>query len=191
MQSEPYTNMPVTATSTLYSSAIAKNANTGAGFGGLGPNGQVTADTIRLFLRDQPELNILNDLEIEFDTVVLEQGIMAACSSFNTTTPIGHTVKFDGSDWPKQAPHLLIIGAAAWVLRTNVAQQIRNQLNAQDGNIPRVGIHDKYQEFLQYSETLRADFRDEVSRLKKSLDFESSYDSLSSPLVHRGGWYGY
>lgn len=125
--------MAVIATPTIYNSPLSVDPNTGEGIGGLGYGGIVTADAIRLFLEDTPAMNILSGGKIEFSDAKIEQAVMSACSEYNVIAPLTHVVRFDGSDWPIECPHLLILGASAWLLKGVASSQIRNQFNAQDG----------------------------------------------------------
>lgn len=182
--------MAVVGTPTELTSPIAINPETGAGLGGLGPNGCVTFEAIRCFLLDTPEANILDNFEIKYTDKLLEQAVMAACSVYNVTSPLLRPVKFDGSDWPQNIPHLLILGAASWVLKITANEQLRNQFTSTDGNVPRVGVYDKFPQFLQYAKTLEQEFRDGVSHFKKLIDLEGSYRTSISPMSRRGGgWF--
>lgn len=182
--------MTVIATPTLYTNPVTVDPGTGAGLGGLGPGGIVTPEAVRLFLLDRPECNILTAGEIEYIGLHIEQGVMAACSEFNIIAPLTHRLKLDGSDWPELCPHLLILGTAAWLQKGMASKQLRNQFNAQDGNMPRVGIHDKYPMYLQFAQSLQAEFRDGVSRYKQLSDQEQAYRISRSPMSRRGGrWF--
>lgn len=179
--------MPIIATPTLYQNPTTVNPATGEGLGGLGPGGIVTPEAIRMFLQDLPENNILSGGQIEFTEKKIQSAIMAACSEYNTIAPLSSMLKLDGSNWPAGCPHLLILGASAWLLKGEASKQIRNQFNAQDGNVPAVGVHDKFGPFLQFAQTLQQEYRDGVSHWKQLQDLESAYSTSLSPLIRRGG----
>lgn len=182
--------MAVVGTPTIFTNPISVDPSTGAGIGGLGPGGCVTYEAIRCFLLDSPESNFLDGLQIKYSDKQIDQAIMMAVGEYNVIAPLNVRLKFDGSDWPTEAPHLLILGAASYLLKQTANEQLRNQFNAQDGNIPRVGVYDKFPQFLQYAQTLQQEFRDGVSHYKKLRDFESTMGRSYSPLTRRGGyWY--
>lgn len=182
--------MPVNATPTLYSSPTTINPNTGEGLGGLGPNGIVTPEAVRTFMADYPELNVLNDYQIKMTEKSIVSGIMMTCSMFNSIAPLNWTVKLDGSDWPVAYPHMLIQGVASYWLKGEAALQLRNQFNSSDGNMPAIGIHDKYQSYMHFTQTLAQEVRADISRVKVVSDLERATRVSRSPLAY-GGFRGY
>lgn len=183
--------MPVIATPTTYTVPTTRNPSTGAGLGGLGPNGLVTPNAIRTFLSDIPELNILNDFQVEFSDALIEQGVAMACSKWNSTAPITSNLKLDGSDWPQGIPHVLMLGTAGWVLKSEASNQVRNQFRSQDGNMPQIGVRDKYQEFLSFSNQLWSEFAADCSRYKQVTDLDNAAILSHSPYAYVGGTYSY
>lgn len=174
--------MTVVATSTMYANPVTVDPVTGAGIGGLGPAGIVTPEAIRIYLRDDATHNILANYKSEISDAQVAQAIMGACSTFNSIPPLGWAVKLDGSDWPTGHQHMLIQGASAWILKGIASHQLRNQYNSTDGNVPHMGIHDKYQQFMHFASDLLQQFRNDVSHLKVVTDLEQASVLSQSPL---------
>ena len=181
--------MSVVATATIYNTATSVNPNTGEGVGGLGINGIVTEENIRCFLLDSPDANILTAGQTIYNPKQIEQAMMQACGTYNAISPICMQVKLDGSDWPQGIQHLLIMGTASWLLLMTASDQLKNQFNTQDGNVPRVGVHDKYSQYLQFAQTLRQDFKTTLKEWKIAYDMERAFDESSSPLLGSGHYY--
>ena len=136
----------------------------------------VSADQIRRFMRDYADKNILLD-DVEFSQDDVNQGIEMVTSKYNAVTPQTYLTP------PAWAPHLqyvLLLGVAAYLIKSCAFLQLRNQATYQDGDIAPIGIDDKYPLYLQFAQSLQAEWDEMVRAIKTQNNLECAYGSLSS-----------
>ncbi len=136
----------------------------------------LTVDQVRRFMRDYPNRNILLD-EVEFDQDDVNQGIEMVTSAYNSITPLGG---ISAQSWPPDFQYLLLLGITWYLLKSGAFLQLRNQATYQDGDIAPIGIDDKFSLYMQYWQTLFAEWQGMVKEAKIQLNLESTYGSLSS-----------
>jgi hypothetical protein len=136
----------------------------------------VTTDQVRRFMRDYPDKNILLD-DVEFSQEDVNQGIEMVTSKYNAVTP--QTSLFP-STWPSHLQYVLLLGVAAYLIKSCAFLQLRNQATYQDGDIAPIGIDDKYPLYLQFSQALQAEWDELVRGIKTQNNLECAYGSLSS-----------
>lgn len=134
----------------------------------------ITADQVRMFLRDKAENNILLD-GVQFNQDEVNFATEMAAEAFNAITPQSH---FTGSNFPNK--YLLLLGTSRFLMMSESFLQIRNQLTVQDGDIAPIGISDKMTAYAQLSNQIKAEW-DELSRgIKTQNNMEAAYDTLAS-----------
>ena len=142
----------------------------------------IDREDMRMFLRDFPENNILLD-DVQFTSDELDRAISFALDEFNGTPPL---TTINTENIPR---YLLMLGAAAWLMKSESFLQIRNQATYQDGDIAPIGIDDKHQLYVAFSERLKAEWKDSVRLYKQALNMESAYGSVSSGYRNVGRYY--
>lgn len=125
-------------------------------------------EEIRMFLRDQPDYNILMD-DIEFDNKDIERAMRLTVAKWNAVTPMTNLTS------PAQMnEYILLCGVCCILLRSEGLRQVRNQLMTQDGNIAPIGLDEKEALYLKWA----LHFCDEFERLAKEMKVQENMESL-------------
>ena len=143
----------------------------------------VTEDMIRMWLRDYAlghlpggQGNIILD-DVQFTPEELTFATRMAVSNFNAITPISNYLT-DGSNFPNE--YLLLLGTARFLMMSETFHQLRNQANAQDGDIAPTGIYDKAQAYLALAQALKGEWDQLTRQMKNQFNMESAYGFLGS-----------
>lgn len=136
----------------------------------------VTADQVRRFMRDIPDKNILLDA-VEFDQDDVNQGIEMVTSAFNAVTPQSF---ISSQGWPPHLQYVLLLGVSWYLIQSCAHLQLRNQATYQDGDIAPIGIDDKFPLYMQFWQTLKAQWDQYVKTIKIQDNLEAGYGSMSS-----------
>ena len=149
----------------------------------------VTEDMIRMWLRDYAlghlpggQGNIILG-DVQFTRDELTFATRMAVSNFNAITPISNYLA-DGSNFPNE--YLLLLGTARFLMISESFHQLRNQANAQDGDIAPTGIYDKAQAYLALASTLKAEWDQLTRQMKNQFNMESAYSYLGSGYKYVG-----
>ena len=119
----------------------------------------IVAD-IRSFMRDFYEKNPLH-ADIEFT----DEEITSACRhATDLANVIGRPTSWTVSTFPNN--YVLMLGAAGHLTKSEAIRQLRNQSQFQDGNIQGVGMDEKYQYYMQLSQSLTSEFSGHVTQIK-------------------------
>jgi hypothetical protein len=117
-------------------------------------------EDVRLFMRDFYDKNPLH-ADIEFT----DEEINAACRhAVDLANAIGRPTSYTVSAFPNN--YVLMLGASGHLTKSEAIRQLRNQSQFQDGNIQGVGMDEKYQFYMQLSQSLTSEFRDHVTQIK-------------------------
>jgi hypothetical protein len=134
----------------------------------------VKPDDLRMFMRDYPSMNILL-ADREFSDEELVRAIRMAISQSNIIArPTEYTVEV----FPNE--YTLLLGSAAFLMRTESFRQIRNQAQFQDGNIQPVGIDTKHAEYLQHAAQLNSEFQQNITQIKVNENL-NTFGMMKSP----------
>lgn len=130
-------------------------------------------------MRDYTDNNPLLDA-VEFSDVEMDTAVDRAVDLANMVDrPTSWTVE----QFPNKT--LLLMGAAAHLLRSESFRQVRNEAQYQDGNIQPVGIDNKSQSYSGLSQALQGEFKQHVSQLKISENMNAG-GGFNSPLRYVG-----
>jgi hypothetical protein len=127
-------------------------------------------------MRDYPNNNILLD-DVEFSQDDVNQGVEMVTSRYNTVTPIS---SISPTSWPSNMKYVLLLGVAAYLIKSCAMLQLRNQATYQDGDIAPIGIDDKYPLYAQLFQMLDAEWMQLVQAAKIQMNLESAYGCLGS-----------
>ena len=127
-------------------------------------------------MRDYPDKNILLD-DVEFDDTDINQGVEMVTSRFNMLTPIS---SYSPQSWPHTGQYLLLLGVAAYLIKSCAMAQLRNQATYQDGDVAPIGIDDKYPLYAQLFQVLDQEWMQLSKGYKTQQNLECAYGSLSS-----------
>jgi hypothetical protein len=146
----------------------------------------LSTDEIRLFLRDQPEYNILLD-DIEFEDKDINNAMRLTVAKWNAMPPITNVTTPDQLN-----EYVLLCGVCGFLLKSEGLRQVRNQMVTQDGNISQVGIDEKEAIYFRWATHFQSEFKEFAQRLKIAQNVESLIDpcmsGFSSGYRYIGRW---
>jgi hypothetical protein len=135
-----------------------------------------------MFMRDQPEYNILLD-DIEFSDPDIVRAMKLTVAKWNAHPPIiGNITSPDQlNEW------VLLCGVCCLLLKSEGLRQKRNQLQTQDGNIAPVGLDEKESLYLKWSMV----FCEEFERLCREAKIQQNMESIITGTGNclRSGYY--
>jgi hypothetical protein len=139
------------------------------------------ANDIRAFLRDEPDFNILLD-DVEFLDEDIARAMRFATARYNAMTPVTNVATEQLNEW------VLVAGVCCILFRSEGARQLRNQVQAQDGNIAPVGIDEKQALYAQWADRMCIEFDALAIKIKMQNNMEEAYDTLNSGYYYLGRW---
>jgi hypothetical protein len=140
----------------------------------------LTAEEVRLFLQDREELNTLL-LGIRFTPEMIEQAMINTVDYYNIMNPPLGTM-FTLENFPYRS--LLLLGTAAYLLRSGAINEAANQLSyAADGI--QVNDKDKAQIFMSLSQNLMQDFKELGQQIKMNQNIAAIYGVKHSEYIYR------
>jgi hypothetical protein len=140
----------------------------------------LSAEEVRLFLQDREELNTLL-LGIRFTPEMIEQAMINTVDYYNIMNPPLGTM-FTLENFPYRS--LLLLGTAAYLLRSGAINEAANQLSyAADGI--QVNDKDKAQIFMSLSQNLMQDFKELGQQIKMNQNIAAIYGVKHSEYIYR------
>ena len=140
----------------------------------------LTAEEVRLFLQDRAELNPLL-LGIRFTPEMIEQAMLNTVDYYNLMNPpLG--VMYSIENFPYRS--LLLLGTAAYLLRSGAINEAANQLSYSADGI-QVNDKDKSQIFMSLSENLQKDFKELGQQIKMNHNIAQIYGVKHSEYIYR------
>ena len=151
---------------------------------------KLTEDKIRMFLRDYAlghlpggQGNIILD-DVQFTLDELTNATEFAVESFNAITPLSG---FTETNFPNS--YLLLVGTARFLMMSESFHQLRNQADAQDGDIAPTGIYSKAQAYLAIARELKNEWDVLTRQIKNQFNMEGAYGSVGSGYAYIGRRY--
>lgn len=138
---------------------------------------QELSELVRMFLRDYADNNIAL-MDVQFTDTEIKRAVVLATSEFNSV-PVRTTF-----DWRLVPEHLLFIGCARWLMQSESFLQLRNQMSIPSDGIGVIGLDDKWAQYTQAMQDLRADFQQQARAIKDEINLSNAYGSFSSGYVH-------
>lgn len=139
-------------------------------------------EEIRMFLRDQPNYNILLE-DIEFKDEDIQLAMRLTVARYNALTPqTSLTSPAQLNEW------ILLCGVCCILFRSEGARQLRNQLVTQDGNIAPVGLDEKEDLYLKWSMHFCNEFDEKAQKIKIQDNMECCYGGFGSGYRYIGRW---
>jgi hypothetical protein len=149
----------------------------------LDPTMQAFVQTVRLYLRDHPQLNRLVAGEESSDRIIA-WAVLDALSYFNGTP---HFTSFTLPDLiARSQQHLMTRLTAISLLESVGLLQTRNHLNYSNGGI-NVGVNDKTPMIMNWLQYFKASTDQMVARVKVAFNVESILGP-SNPGIHSELW---
>lgn len=141
----------------------------------------LTTDQIRMFLRDFAlgklpggQGNIILD-DVQFTKDEIDFAIIMTTDAFNVMTPMS---SFTPETFPSQ--YLLLIGVTRFLLMSESIHQLRNQVQAQDGDIAPSGIYEKSSNYLNLAQALQNEWQFIARNMKNQYNMEGAYGFIQS-----------
>lgn len=140
----------------------------------------LSRDLVRMFMRDVPgkipgtgQENILLD-DVEFSEKELDNAIRFTTSRYNAMTPT--------SRLPPDAieEYVLLVGVAAFLLKSEAIRQVRNDSDAQDADVQQVAIDKKMQQYYFVAGKLDEEYERYARGIKTEENMRRAYGGLSS-----------
>ena len=160
------------------------------GVTGMSDNFNSFIQTVRLFMRDYPQLNRLVKGEEHSDRMIA-WAIMDFLSDFAGTPPdLGYFTLEELLRQNRQ--HFALRGTAVALLQSLGILQTRNHLQFSDGGIS-VAVSDKTPVLMRIWEGFQTKYEIEKTRIKVSLNIEQCFGNFSgahSELFFVNGWFG-
>ena len=151
---------------------------------------KVTADRIRMFLRDFAlehlpggQGNIVLDT-VQFTPDELTNSIFFAVENYNALTPISSAT---AESFPNA--YILLLGTARFLMLSESFHQLRNQAEAQDGDVAPVGVYSKAQAYIALAGTLQKEWYTLSRNMKNQFNMEGAYGHISSGYAYIGRRY--
>ena len=135
----------------------------------------ITADDIMLYVKDNEDMNILLNGELQNSTELVTLAMRLATSMFNSVTPITY---FGLENFPNDM--ILLYGTLHHLAMSEAERQLRNQIDFTTQGL-NVGIDNKYQQYLSLASTYRQMFDSETKALKAFMNAENAWGDSYSP----------
>lgn len=140
----------------------------------------LTAEEVRLFLQDRAELNPLL-LGIRFTPEMIEQAMLNTVDYYNLMNPpLG--VMYSIENFPYRS--LLLLGTAAYLLRSGAINEASNQLSYSADGV-QINDKDKAQIFMSLAENLQKDFKELGQQIKMNQNIAQIYGVKHSEYIYR------
>ncbi len=145
----------------------------------------LTRDHVRQFMRDTPpgmvpgtgSENVLLD-GVEFSNQEIDSAVMFTTARYNAMTPISSLTAEMIPSYP------LLMGTAAHLLKAESMKQLRNQATTQDGDVPSLGIDDKWQQYRQLAVDMSEEFEKYARAIKTQKNMQAAYGGVGSGYVN-------
>lgn len=136
----------------------------------------LTAEKIRLRLKDTPAANILLRGELQNEDELIAEAMEFVVDMYNITPPIIENVTI--TNFPNNA--LMFLGVV-WQLAAGEAErQLRNNVNYSAQGL-NAGIDDKFQLYNQLAEQYRIQFMTAVGPVKQAVNMSNAWGEVLSP----------
>ena len=144
------------------------------------------ADTVKEYLKDKPELNILYDNIEQFSDDLMDMIIPMTYSEASILAPAV-------AKSPDKIPDVIILhGVIARLLESESFLEIRNQLQYQDNNMSSMPLSAKQQQYTQLSQLMRQYFRDLLNAFATASFYNNAWgSSISNSLAYDTMYAGY
>jgi hypothetical protein len=140
----------------------------------------LTSEEVRLFLQDREELNPLL-LGIRFTPEMIEQAMVNTVDYYNLMNPPLGTM-YSIESFPYRS--LLLLGTAAYLLRSGAINEAANQLTYSADGI-QVNDKDKAQIFMSLAQNLQQEFKELGQQIKMNQNIAQIYGVKHSEYIYR------
>jgi predicted chitinase len=142
----------------------------------------LTANQIRVMLKDKPSLNILLQNELQSDNELINEAIDDVVDVFNWTPPILEKVTL--GNFPSRS--ILFLGVAWKLAQAEAERQLRNNVNYSAQGL-NAGIDDKFGMYHQLAADYEARFTQATQAYKQAANIAAAWGESFSPYEPLGG----
>jgi hypothetical protein len=140
----------------------------------------LTSEEVRLFLQDRSELNPLL-LGVRFTPEMIDQAMVNTVDYYNLMNP-PTGIMYSVEEFPYRS--LLLLGTAAYLLRSGAINEAANQLTYSADGV-QVNDKDKAQIFMSMSQALQQEFKELGQQIKMNQNISQIYGVKHSEYVYR------
>ena len=140
----------------------------------------LTSEEVRLFMQDREELNTLL-LGIRFSPEMIEQAMINTVDYYNLMNP-PTGVMYSLETFPYRS--LLLLGTAAYLLRSGAINEAANQLSYSADGV-QVNDKDKAQIFMSLGQAMQQDFKELGQQIKMNQNISQIYGVKHSEYIYR------
>lgn len=140
----------------------------------------LTSEEVRLFLQDRQELNPLL-LGVRFSPEMIEQAMLNTVDYYNLMNPPLHQM-YSIENFPYRS--LLLLGTAAYLLRSGAINEAANQLSYSADGI-QINDKDKAQIFMSLAQNLQQEFKELGQQIKMNQNISQIYGVKHSEYIYR------
>jgi len=140
----------------------------------------LTSEEVRLFLQDRSELNPLL-LGVRFTPEMIDQAMVNTVDYYNLMNP-PTGIMYSVEEFPYRS--LLLLGTAAYLLRSGAINEAANQLSYSADGV-QVNDKDKAQIFMSMSQAMQQEFKELGQQIKMNQNISQIYGVKHSEYVYR------
>ena len=127
------------------------------------------ADSIREYIKDIPELNLLHDGVVQFDDDIIDSVISLAKQDVMIHAP---AIARSPSGIPDSIMYHAVLSR---LMESESFLELRNQLQYQDNNMSSVPLSSKQINYTQLSQTLKATYEEALDKMARASFFNSCW----------------
>ena len=135
----------------------------------------LTAEEIRLCVKDSPFLNILLEGDLQSSDELINLAMKLAVSEFNGIPPMS---QFAVDTFPSD--HILLDGTLYRLCMSEAERQLRNNIDFSVQGL-QAGLDNKYREYLEMSKYYKDNLYQAAQSFKINANTEQAWDGLYSP----------
>lgn len=135
----------------------------------------LTVEEVRTFMRDFPKYNKLLD-DFQFTQREVDFAVNLTIDEFNAMPP--PLEPFNVSNFPSK--YILLLGVVGNLLISESVLQLRNQVNATDGDVVPIGVDDKSPQYQALGNYFKSMFREQALIKKQEINISRCFGSIPS-----------
>ena len=135
----------------------------------------LSADDIRAYTKDNSELNILLEGELQSGDELIDLAMRLSVEDFNAQAPV---TNYNTDNFPNTT--ILLYGVLHHLTNSEAERQLRNQVNYNAQGL-QAGIDDKHQVYNQLAQYYKQMFEQKMQEFKRFLNQEEAWGNIPSP----------
>ena len=129
------------------------------------------SDSIREYMKDVPELNLLHDGMEQFDDDIIDIALKLAKQDVEIHAP---AIAFSAGGVPDSIMYHAVI---ARLLESEAFLELRNQLQYQDNNMSSVPMSAKQQNYTQMSMAMKSTYEEALNKMATASFYHTAWGS--------------